>query len=200
MAISVNTLLKKVYEKIIKQVDGKEISFDEPVETLIADDSDWHRTARGYMQYTSGFLVKIKDALWFIARGRPTGSYPARPYDSDIITIKLTSSSVEDIKKEIQKSWYFLNSILWARKDGRLGTARNEAIGNQVKKRLTAETIQKFKAKNLEYDQRYVTVEGWSIKPVVKSPILYKKEFADYLAKIIIEILSELSVGDNAEA
>jgi hypothetical protein len=56
--------------------------------TEIARDSDWHRTKVGYMGYETAGLFEFGGSIWIVGRGEACGSYPADPYDSDILALE----------------------------------------------------------------------------------------------------------------
>lgn len=190
-------IINLTFKKIKKKHAEKEIVFPHYVLSLIADDSDYHRTRQGFMRYDSVIVVKLGDNNWVMAKGRAWGDYPADPYDNDILVGGLGDSLkgksnqklAEEIMEQIGSYWNsgFVNSIIAARNSGHLFTGRR---WQEVMADFVAPKISEFVEKGLETHEGYVTLEVGGIVPAVKSSIKYKKEFADFLAKTIIEIIS----------
>lgn len=186
-----------VFKKIKKKYAEQEIIFPHYVLSLIADDSDWHRTRQGFMRYDSAIIVKLGNKTWVIGKGWSWGDYPAEPYDNDILVTKLGDSLKNELNQELSKKimdsissgWNsgFTNSIIAARKSGHLftGSRWQEAMTKFVSLKISD-----FIKKKLETHKDYITLEVGGAVPAVKSSIKYKWELADFLVETIIEILS----------
>ena len=71
--LNVRELLKKTYSILCKRYKPKDITFSERALTEIADDSDWHRTKKGYMGYGAAALFQLDGKSWAIVRGEKCG-------------------------------------------------------------------------------------------------------------------------------
>lgn len=185
------------FRKIKKKYAEQEIILPHYALSLIADDSDYHRTRQGFMRYDSVILVRLENKIWVMSKGRAWGAYPADPYDNDILvgglgdSLKNESNQeiAEKVMEHISSHWMsgFTNSIIAARNSGHLFTGRK---WQKFMTELVDPNISDFVKKGLETHKGYITLEVGGIVPAVKSSIKYKKEFADFLAETIIEILS----------
>jgi len=90
---------------------------DVGIYSLIADDSDGHRTRQGFFKYRNGFIFPLKNTKWFISRGVPCGDYPANCYLGDISTVPVLTT-LDDTIKQFSSS-YFRNSLVVATTSGR---------------------------------------------------------------------------------
>ena len=98
--MDVYTLFKEVYEKLYDKYGIKKIQFEEPVCVVIAVDSDYHRTRRGYMGYEEVSLIGSEEKKWIVGVGIKCGSYPGSRYLCDIIALEYE----EDVKDKLLKS------------------------------------------------------------------------------------------------
>jgi len=78
--------------------------------SLIADDSDYHRTRKGFFKYSNGFFLPVKDQQWLVSRGVSCGSYPAHSYHGDIAAVPVLKTLDETIQQ--LSAPYFRNSLL----------------------------------------------------------------------------------------
>jgi hypothetical protein len=150
------------------------------------------------MRYDSVILVRLKNKIWVMGKGRAWGDYPADPYDNDILVGGLGDSlknepnkkMAEKIMEQISSYWNsgFTNSIIAARSSGHLFVGRR---WQEIMTELVSSKISDFVKKKLETHKGYITLEVGGIVPAVKSSIKYKKELAGFLAKTIIKILSD---------
>lgn len=191
--LSARELLDKTYENLEKKFGHRTIEFQEPALAEIANDSDWHRTRIGYMEYENADLFKFNGNEWALAIGRACGSYPADPYDTDITAILCNSKEKEqeDTQKELMRGFrcssYFRNSIVYSMSDGSLAINKESKIGNRFLE-IVKPKIAEYVAKGPEYHGRFMTMD---LRPVVTARAEYKPKFADFLTETIVKILSE---------
>lgn len=189
--LSARQLLEGVYSLFKEKLNGREIKLPSRALSLIADDSDWHRTRVGYTGYDTAVLLRVGAKEWAVAFGTKCGSYPADPYNCDIaaVPISLNEKSDEEIAKEIhealERSSYFYNSLIYAMADGRLAV-RNNRFGQKVLELLKPK-VQEFIAQDLEIDPRYFTMD---LRPLVKSSVQYKPEFVAFLFEMLCAVLA----------
>lgn len=192
-SLSVRELLRQVYEKIGKELRGKQITLSDKATSEIANDSDWHRRRIGYMGYESVVLVQIGEKNWVLGFGVACGSYPAYPYSSDIVALSISPDGKSDeeltqeIYKAIETTSYFQNSIICGMADGQLFLNKNTPFGKKMTGILQS-GIKDYIAQNLETDP---TVFLMDLRPVVKSSMKYKPEFVDFLKDFITGLLKE---------
>jgi len=94
-------VVEKVFKILTKNVT-MEVFFpttEEPIGAfaLIADDSDDHRTRRGYMRYLSFRIITLGSQQFALGLGTAWGSYPARPYENDIMILKVPQA-IKDVE------------------------------------------------------------------------------------------------------
>lgn len=77
-------LLQRVYDELFFEQVEEIVEFEEPKYVLVADDSDHHRTRRGFMKYDGGKVISLEGKHWIIGKGTPYGSYPADRFLGDI--------------------------------------------------------------------------------------------------------------------
>jgi len=182
--LTAKEVVEKVFEKLKEGRVLKEITFANEAETVIADDSDWHRTRRGYMHYKSVVFCGFNSKTFALGLGEAGGSYPAEPYYNDIIVLELSPETTEEeLQKEIAYSDFFRNSILIGLKEGGIGA------GRRAKEKLKALDFSSFITQHKEVDSRYLSLS--TLGPVVTQPTLWKEELVGYLAENIIQILAE---------
>ena len=190
--LDVRDLLKKAYEELSQRNKNRQIDFPSQVTTLIADDSDWHRSRAGYLGYTSAREFQFDGKFWIIARGEKCGSYPADPYDSDILALEFslegreTKAVERELVKKIGESQYFSNSLVYGMADGNLAINERGRFGKQMIE-LLRPRINKFIAQEPEYDQEVLSLS--TLRPICKKSVKYKPEFASFLAETFERVL-----------
>lgn len=197
--ISVRELLQRTYSGLEKKFEHTKVVFQEPAFAKIADDSDWHRTREGFMKYEEANLFRFNGNTWAVTRGEAYGSYPARPYDSDLTAIlfqtegKSKKEIQEELHSEIRSSIFFSNSLIYGMRDGSLAVNEKSPLGKKVLEALKND-VSNHVAKKQEIDTRFITTD---LRYLCKQPTMYKPEFAEYLTKTIEKILKEVEVGKN---
>ena len=191
-------IIDLVFKKIRRNYMKEEIIFPKPVLALIADDSDYHRTRRGFMKYRSVIIISFGESEWIMGRGYAWGDYPAEPYDKDILVVELDdpleeksdSERVEEIMREVKFSgWLFKNSIIAAKSNGTFFVGKN--WGDAMTKEINQEGISGFIKKKLENYDNYINVTVEGVVPFLKSSIKYDKELADFLSNKILRVLEK---------
>lgn len=117
-------VLKKAFGQALTKLDTKPLDLEKPVSTLIADDSDWHRTRRGWMTYAHLHEASVGSRTYVLGLGEAEGDYPADPYRSDILILTyeerpedLVERACRDVRGEAA---LFERSFLIAMSDGKL--------------------------------------------------------------------------------
>ncbi|MBU3913502.1 MAG: hypothetical protein KKB21_04490 [Nanoarchaeota archaeon] len=191
--LHVRDLLKNAYDKLNQQHKNREIIFPNRALTEIADDSDWHRSRTGHMGYESARAFQFNGKVWVVARGEKCGSYPAEPYDSDVMALefplkgRITKATKEELARKIGESSYFRNSLIYGMADGNLAVSKRGRFGKQMLE-LLGPKVQEFIAQKPEYD-RSVILASTLRYPTTKN-MLYKPEFADFLAESFEAVLT----------
>ncbi|XOB40906.1 MAG: hypothetical protein ACKKMW_02455 [Candidatus Nealsonbacteria bacterium] len=191
-------ILNLTFKKIKKRYGEQEIILPHYALSLIADDSDYHRTRQGFMRYDSVVLISLGDKFWALGKGRSWGSYPARPYDNDILVLGLDNSQKDESTQKIAEKmidWIrwshgFSNSIIAAKNSGSLFVGSNWA---EIMTALLESKLPDFIKKGLKTYEGYVTLEVDGIMPAIKSSVKYKKKLAKFLSQTIIQVLSDPS-------
>lgn len=192
--LTVRELLENTYSRLCERHNAKEISLSRTALAEIADDSDWHRTRTGYICYKSANILHINDKTWAVARGVKGGSYPAEPYDSDIMALefvveeKTPEQIQEDLLEGIQRSVYFTNTLILGMMDSRLATSGKSSRFGKMMSELLKNDVSRFIAQEAEYDREYFSLS--TLSPVCTSSVSYKPEFADFLTGTIETVLN----------
>jgi len=118
--------LERIYDRIVDAHGYHRETFppEQEIATLICSDCDDHRRRHGFMKYEFADFVEIDNKIWVISLGNSWGSYPADPYDKDIIALhwlKEPEKPEEELIPRIIEGRVFRNSIVYAMADGRLG-------------------------------------------------------------------------------
>lgn len=152
------------------------------------------------MRYDFVVLISLGNKFWALGKGRASGSYPAEPYNNDILVLELDDSLknepdekiAENIMEWINSYWNsrFRNSIIAAKNSGHLFVGKS---WQEVMTALVVPKISDFMKKGFETHEGYVRVESSGIVPAIKSSVKYKKEFANFLFETIIQVLSDSS-------
>jgi hypothetical protein len=191
--LSVHDLLRSVSRLLGRKHSRRSLHFPEGVCTEIADDSDWHRTRRGYMRYRSAKILKLGGRRWVLARGDKSGSYPADAYDSDIIAIpiadqgKVDAKLAEQVAQSIREGSYFRHTLVCGLADGRLACYTRSPFADQMAASLRFMLV-RIIAEDVRRDERYLSLSD--LRPIVTSSMKYRPEAVHILADAIREILS----------
>jgi len=191
--LSVRELLDKTYERLEKKFEHKTITFPGPALAEMANDSDYHRTRIGYMEYKKANIFRFNGKEWAVAIGKAWGDYPADPYDTDLSAIetktegKLEEQIQEGITKGFRGSNYFENSIVYGMRDGSLAIGKQSPFKDKVIEILRSQ-LENYMAKQPEYHDRLMTMD---LRPVVTGRAEYKPELVDFLAEMTEKILNE---------
>jgi hypothetical protein len=200
--LNVGELLKNTYSKLLERHSPQEIVFPTPALAEIATHADYHKPRRGYMCYERVGLFELNGYVWAIARGEAAGGYPADPYDSDILALefklkgpikgkgrKKTEGQIqEELRELIEGSKYFANSLFHGRADGTLAVSENSRFRERILE-ILGPVVEEFIVQKPKYDSRRYLVS--TLSPVCKSPVKYKREFADFLADSIEAVLEQ---------
>lgn len=188
--LSVGDLLKKTYEALKERLQGQEMKLPLPARTEIANDSDWHRTRVGHMEYESVCLIEVAGKKWLIGLGKACGAYPADPFNSDILALpfeggEFNEGALAEICCQITQSSYFRHSLVVGVSDGGLGGNTKGSFGLKALD-LLREVFSCFIAQELEIDP---TVFHLDLRPVVTKPRRYKPELVDRLVDSLVKVL-----------
>ena len=189
--LSARELLVAVCEKLVAKHKPTRIDFPERILAVIADDSDYHRTRTGYTGYQSADIYTFGGKRYAIARGEACGSYPADPFDSDIIAAEITvkendKDACEEVKSKLKRNKEYRDSLVFAYANGNLATTPNTLSIDLGK--LIRPQSREFVAHDLETNPRLFYMD---MRPVVTKAIRYKHEFADFLAGKMEAVLSQ---------
>lgn len=189
--LSVRDLLVRAFSALEIQLNGRRILLPARTRAEIADDSDYHRTRKGYMQYESATVLKVGEKGWAVAFGTACGSYPADPYDCDISAVPfshqgtLDDRAIAKICEALQRSGYFRSSLIYGMADGKLVIADN-GFGKTVFNRLKTKTP-KFITQPLVTDPRFFTLD---MRPLVTAPLRYQEAFTQVLVDAFLAVLA----------
>lgn len=186
-------ILEKAYNHLCEKHKAQTITLSNVAEAEIADDSDWHRTKKGYMSYKEVGAFNFNSFGWIIGLGNKCGDYPAERFDKDILALKYEPNGKDqkqvdsDIISMIRRSEYFENSIMLSMSDGRLLGGPN--FGKHVKE-LLGNKFKEYIAQQPEYDTSGILVSTMSY--ICEKSMTFKEEFADVLVDTIEKILKDI--------
>lgn len=187
----VGELLENTYTKLCNKNPNIEIILPERVTSEIADDSDYHRFRTGYMGYERIKFFNFNNKSWLIGNGKSCGNYPARPYDSDILSLEfVVDKNPDKVYKQFKDKIgsYFRNSLIYGMTDGNLAVSREGRFAKQMMDLLIPK-IEKFIAEEPKYNEEILSLD--TLKPVNISPMKYKPELVDFLAESIEIVLKQ---------
>lgn len=197
LKLGAGTTISDAYRIICDMNPCRKIVFSRGVLTLIAADNDIHRTREGYMLYISAAIAEINGKTWAITKGVAQGDYPAAPYNSDLIAIRILKPETKtetDISKEIEEAIrlgrFFEHSLVIAMASGEILASDNPKNIFRIKiLKSVQREINKNIAQPLQVDKNAISAS--TLTPVVLSPTYYKYGLADSLATGITAILAE---------
>ena len=182
--VSVHRLLRAAYRCLGRKYHSRELFFPEGVCVEIADDSDGHRTRKGYFRYRSAKMIKVGRKWWAIARGERCGHYPADPFDSDIAAVRLPcrlkvgTEAAAYVAEKLLRGEYFANSLVVGLADGRLleigGNIFSTAVSGILRDELPA-----LISSPLRRDDRCLDLS--TLAPVTVSTMRYHRRAIEVL-------------------
>ena len=190
--IDVHKLLRAAYNRLGHKYHSRELHFPQGVCVEIADDSDGHRTRKGYFRYRSAKIIRVGPRWWVIARGERSGQYPADPFDSDIIAIRIPGRLKPDqdttnmVASAIRQGEYFRNSAVVGLADGRLLQIEDNILGQAVSGILRSE-LPRLLAVPPRRDGRYLDLS--TLAPVTVSSARYHRRAVDVLTRALEAVL-----------
>jgi hypothetical protein len=143
--LSVRELHRAVYQELVTRIRGPEIHFtaDDAPRAVISDDSDHHRTRRGYCRYEHAMLVRIGTQDAVLALGTAEGSYPAEPYVGDIaiVRVHLEGKDEAEVRTEVADrlaaNYFFERSLVVFLANGALGPGGDHRLKETMKRYIT---------------------------------------------------------------
>lgn len=164
VAINGSEVLSRFYE-LLRQANV-EVKFpdDEKVKTLIADDSDGHRTRRGYSVHESFMIINEK---WLASLGNKSRSYTTDLYDKDLFLLSIQQDEISSFsggivsyaRYNIENAEYFRHSVLLSVSDGRLYVA--PWLDLNFRDRI-AKSIMQHRLKAAEYREDVIMLSSLS--------------------------------------
>lgn len=204
--LGVGEVLEGVYEELVKTSGAREVDFPRAVHTIIADDSDYHRTRRGFMMYEKVLFLPKGEDLWVVAWGRARGGYPADPYDSVITAFVFEKRPEEDellthTEKALEIAAFFSHSLIVGMKSGDLAfiekprsyvyTQTNHlavALGRALEARIQSHHVVTEKDVNREL------IDMGTLRPLVTRATRYSPSIIPVIADAIHTVLSDESL------
>jgi len=191
--LSARALLCATYDLLSATHAPKQIAFDTKVLSEIADDSDYHRTKKGYMGYRTAGIFRFGNKRWAIARGEKCGAYPAEPFDSDLIALEVTVRGSRKIPQtlaaQIQYGRYFANTILFAMADGKLFIPEEGRFTRRMNEVIPK--LNRFEAQPAEYDRSCIALS--TLRHPATKCAQYRSDCHLFLAEAIEDILQSLT-------
>ena len=192
--LSVGDLLNRAYNLLRVMPGANELAFStgKIPRPEIADDSDHHRTRKGYLRYDTAFVLPVGQRFWALALGTSCGDYPCERFAGDIAAVPLITPMNEVtaniVGRQLQEGVYFQNSMIIGMSAGTIGCVvhtRNR-FGDAVIRLLP---INEMKATDAVVDEEVLSLSN--LDPVVKSPVSYRREAPKMMADAIVSILAQ---------
>jgi hypothetical protein len=197
LGISAESLLEFMFQ-ILRDINScQKIIFPEGVSSAYTDISGKSGTWKGYMEYGSAILFKVKGKTWAVALGKGWSYGPVKHFICDIVAIQIIAPEtksgqqiLDEIKNSICAGTSFRNSLFAAKQNGDLTASENPK--NQFGKKMSdllLLVVDKFTFQP-EYNAKDFI---GSIVPedLLEGPRRFKNDFPDTLAMLTMEILAE---------
>ncbi len=189
-SLSVEELFEGVNEYLVDNNCSEKITFSENIIVEVADDSDWHRTRKGYMIYEDTNLCMFGEKKYLIALALSTEGYPANKYSCDLTAVELSEDDTsKELEEELKESTYFKNSLILAVENGGLGAVRNK-YGDRIISFLENKSNDLI-AQEPEYNKKYITMT--TLGPLCTERTKYKKEAVNEVGRELEKILQDSS-------
>ncbi len=186
--LTADQVLSEVLTLLRAKWKNEEMNFEPPIRVEVADDSDYHRTAKGYFRYNTLYVVTLPHSRWIIGKGTNGGGYPSDGLVSDILARKIPSTSPTDhktIARLVIQSEYFSHSVVVVRRGGEFSVAGSEARQAEYHRLFRAE------AKEVVAEEGKVNTEvmTMSLQPVYDRDTLWNLRMAELMAEAVAQIL-----------
>jgi len=193
-------VVRQVRNRLVKRLDGEAHALPRELYLVIADDSDHHRSRTGYMKYDAGHVVAAGENRLFLALGEAHGDYPPRPFDCDLMALKLTwdwkgPSDVIDYFDRAPGMYIaagqmpFNATLLLAMASGELCDGGDwTRFQTPIKAALADPDVRKHMVQPVERDPRYIAAS--TLQQVVSRPARFSSAIVNPLTEKLIEILS----------
>jgi hypothetical protein len=194
--LCVEELLKSVFDAVVRSCDGLVSRMPAGVLAEVGDDSDWHKTNKGYMRYTWAAL--IENGRWLLAFSENGGGYPADQYACELTLMPVNSTNlageelVSKVAEALRTSSYFRNSVFVGLDNGYLGSPDN-VVALAVGRSLSGLDESFIAQKLLNRDD----VVNTDMSPVVARKQTYKPATVELIATAIQDALAHrlIAVG-----
>ncbi len=181
IGLGVRDLFKNVYSKLHEKYDSKKIEFSDGVKVTVASEPDNIGTKFGYFKYKDAFLFNVNGKDWALSRGELYSGYPAERYDSDITVLEFPVNEIkatpENLRKEIENSSYFINSLFIGLEDGSLGLNMKK-FGKELSNKFNNK-FENFVVQEIEKNEDLISLS--TLDYPVTQKMLYKPEFVEFL-------------------
>jgi hypothetical protein len=188
--LSVRESFSLALDIICKKFSATEVVLIETPKAVIASDVDCYKVNHGYSAYGRVMILTINDKEYIVALGTTCGDYPADPYNCDIAIIPVVLGKLSELKETIftklSNNYYFENSIVVARDDGRTVFNSSGPLQEETREVFASGIPKKFIAQELEHDKELIYRDG---RPFVKYYVRYTEKFPDFLAGKICEFM-----------
>lgn len=192
VGLSVRELVNRACQTLLGEVEPFQLT--SPATAEIADDSDWHRTRKGYTEYNFAAVVQFESNEWVLAVGEAKGDYPARQFCCDLFAEQLTTKpkSEDELKLQVHQqlsaNWYFKQSLLVGMADGRLAVPAELNTGQRLAEALKC-CANSFVAQTRQFDPAVLDLTD--LQPLVISPTTYRPEFVPVIVDLLRELFSK---------
>ena len=180
-------LIATVHTKVIQMIGSGDTQLLYPkINIIIADDSDWHRTKRGYFTYDSVTPVTHNERRWLMTKSVKTGAYPGDFLKGDLAFIPLPGTVEEGITT-FRNVRDLSNTLLVGLESGRLVQVPGEPFSSKFFQKYTEE-LANMAAQQPIMDQDHISLS--TLKPLISQEARYSSSAADILVEKILDYLA----------
>ncbi len=188
LSLTADQVLNEVLALLLAKWENEATDLESPIRVEVADDSDYHRTRKGYFRYNRLYVVTLPRHRWILGKGVNAGGYPADGLVSDLLARQLPSVLQADHKTIIgvvTGSEYFSHSVMVVREGGEFAVAGSQQRQAEYRRLFRAD------AKEVVASEGKVNTEvmTMSLEPVFDSETLWTRRMAELMAETIAQIL-----------
>lgn len=185
LGLTINEVVSSVSPKIISRLKGKRINSDQVLVDRIHEEDDGHKAYYSSMVYDRMVKFIVGDKVFWFGLGLRTGVESPETFGLILIDVKKWPYCLEKVKGDkklfqviVSKHNYLKESrVLFVYKDGSFW------LNKKIKMLPSSELMNKFVIQKPEFNSEYIYGRG---DKYIEQDILYKRDFVDYLADILI--------------
>ena len=179
----VNAVLNRLSQQF---ASSDSVKLNPAINIVIDDDSDWHRTRKGYFTYSAVMPITIGTRSWLVSQSEKTGSYPGDFLKGDLAFI-LLDHSVEKGIARFREVRGLAHSLFVVHEEGLLIPVPTEPFSQEFFHRYSKDFAD-LAAEQPVLDGEFISLS--TLGPVVKQSARYLPDAVETLAQKVSEYLS----------